>query len=53
MKDMEKYICKACGYIYDPHKEYNGLQGATAFFDLPDNWHCPLCGVNKLEFEKW
>ena len=35
---MKKYICKVCGYIYDPE-------------DLPDTWVCPECGMGKDEFE--
>ena len=41
-----KYICKACGYIYDDTKEPVKLE------DLPDDWVCPLCGVSKDMFEK-
>jgi len=39
---MLKYICDACGYIYDP-AEHNKV----AFEDLPDDWTCPECGVGK------
>ena len=43
---MQKYICKICGYIYDP-KENNNV----TFQDLPDTWVCPECGVGKDQFE--
>lgn len=41
-----KYVCKVCGYVYDP-TENNG----AAFEDLPADWFCPLCGVGKDQFE--
>lgn len=44
---MKKYICKICGYVYDPANNNN-----TAFEDLPDDWTCPLCGVGKDQFEE-
>ncbi|PIQ89695.1 MAG: hypothetical protein COV72_01905 [Candidatus Omnitrophica bacterium CG11_big_fil_rev_8_21_14_0_20_42_13] len=48
-----KYRCKVCGYIYDPEKgdPDNGVAPGTAFEDLPDDWKCPECGVNKEQFE--
>ncbi len=50
---MKKYVCKACGWIYDPAKgdpEY-GIPPGTAFQDVPDDWVCPECGAGKEEFE--
>ena len=41
-----KYICKICGYVYDP-VENNGV----SFEDLPADWVCPACGVGKKDFE--
>ncbi len=43
---MQKYICKVCGYIYDPSENNN-----VAFADLEDDWVCPECGVGKDQFE--
>lgn len=50
---MKKYKCKVCGYIYDPKEgdTDNGIAPGTAFEDLPDDWVCPLCGVEKSDFE--
>ncbi len=50
---MKKYECTACSYVYDPEKgdPENGINPGTAFEDLPDDWVCPLCGVEKSEFE--
>ena len=48
----QRYICDACGYIYneadgDPD---GGLAPGTRYADIPDDWACPLCGVTKADF---
>ena len=50
---MNKYVCKVCGYIYDPAEgdPDNGVAPGTAFGNLPEDWVCPLCAVGKDEFE--
>jgi rubredoxin len=50
---MDKWICTNCGYVYDPAKgdPDNGIPPGTAFEDLPDNWTCPICYVNKDQFD--
>ena len=50
---MQKYICKVCGYIYDPAEgdTDSGIAPGTAFTDIPDDWECPQCGVRKEDFE--
>ena len=50
---MSKYVCKVCGYIYDPAEgdPDNGVAPDTAFENLPEDWVCPLCAVGKEEFE--
>ncbi len=42
---MDKYLCKVCGYIYDPEENNN-----IPFSDLPADWLCPLCNAPKEEF---
>ena len=51
---MEKYVCKICGYVYDPEKgdPDGGIAPGTAFEDIPDDWVCPVCGASKDQFEK-
>lgn len=51
---MKKYICTACGYVYDPEEgDPNAdIEPGTAFEDLPDEWVCPLCGVGKEMFNE-
>lgn len=48
---MAQYCCP-CGYLYIeelgcPSK---GIAPATAFKDVPDDWHCPVCGLPKEYF---
>ena len=53
-KDMSKYRCKPCGYVYDPAKgvpEY-GIEPGIPFSELPDDWTCPRCGTSKWMFVK-
>lgn len=51
---MDKYLCPACGYVYDPAvgDPDNGIAPGTKFEDIPEDWVCPLCGLPKSEFEK-
>lgn len=35
------WVCTVCGYIYD---------GEIPFEELPEDWVCPLCGVDKSYF---
>ncbi len=50
---MEKYVCTACGYVYDPEigDPTVGIASGTSFADLPEDWVCPDCGVGKEFFE--
>ena len=49
----QKYICKLCGYIYDPAAgdPDHGVDPGTAFADVPSQWTCPLCGMDKAMFK--
>jgi len=51
---MKKYKCTVCNYIYDPENgdPENGIKPGTSFEELPDDWTCPVCGVDKSLFEK-
>ena len=44
---MKRYVCKVCGYAYDPAENDN-----VPFAELPDDWVCPVCGVGKDQFEE-
>ena len=52
-KEMKKYECLICGYVYDPEEgdPNNGVEAGTSFEALPDDWVCPDCGAGKDEFE--
>ncbi len=51
---MQKYVCDACGYIYDPIKgdKDGDVAPGTAFEDVLASWVCPLCGADKESFVK-
>ena len=34
-----KWVCKVCGYVYEGD-------------ELPEDYVCPLCGVETEEYEK-
>lgn len=49
-----KHKCEVCGYVYD---EALGdptahIAPGTRFEGLPDNWVCPVCGVDASNFSK-
>ena len=50
------YQCQVsnCGYIYRPDKgdRKSKTPAGTSFADLPDDWHCPVCGAGKKMFKK-
>ncbi|MFC2136628.1 rubredoxin [Bacteroidota bacterium] len=50
---MNKYLCNICGYVYDPSLGDidNGILPGKSFESLPEDWICPICGVEKDEFE--
>jgi rubredoxin len=51
--NVQRWECLACGYVYDPEvgDPDNGIAPGTPFEDLPDDWTCPECGVEKDMFE--
>jgi rubredoxin len=50
---MQKWVCTVCEYVYKPEDgdPNNLVDPGTAFEDLPDDWVCPDCGVEKDMFE--
>lgn len=49
---MKKYICGACGWIYEEElgdSDYE-IEPGTKFEDLPEDFECPLCGAGKDSF---
>lgn len=51
---MKKYRCTVCGYIYDPEigDPDGGIAPGMPFEEIPDDWVCPVCGVDKSKFEE-
>jgi rubredoxin len=49
---MKRYVCDACGWIYDPAigDPDSGVAAGTPFEAIPDEWVCPVCGVSKDMF---
>jgi rubredoxin len=49
---MKKYVCSACGHVYDPQAgdPEGGIKPGTPFEDIPDSWVCPVCGLGKSAF---
>ncbi len=49
---LDRFECRACGYIYEPAKgdSSRGIAAGTAFADLPVNWRCPVCSAPKKQF---
>ena len=47
-----KYVCEICGYVYNPEvgDPEHGIAPGTKFEDLPEDWVCPDCGVDKSNF---
>ena len=41
-----KYVCDVCGYEYDESVE------GKSFGELPGDWVCPTCGVDKSNFSE-
>ena len=39
--DKTEHVCSVCGYVYD---------GDIPFEELPDDYQCPVCGVDKSFF---
>ncbi len=52
---MQKWVCVPCGYVYDPEAgdPDSGVEPGTAFEDIPEDWVCPVCGVDKTLFEPY
>lgn len=55
-KVVVRYKCKLCGYIYSPLRgePHNGIPRGTPFEDLPEDYVCPICGMEgKGKIGKW
>ena len=50
-EQYQRWICDACGYIYDEAQgdPDSGLAPGTRYADIPEDWQCPLCGLRKSD----
>lgn len=48
-----RYICEECGFILDEsvYMPLTGLPEGSGFYDLPEDWVCPLCGAPRSDFQ--
>jgi pyruvate oxidase len=51
---MAKWKCSVCGYVYDEERgePATNTPPGTAFEDLADDWHCPVCNAEKTAFSR-
>ncbi|MFB2772624.1 rubredoxin [Pelatocladus sp. BLCC-F211] len=49
---LDRYECRACGYVYEPSKgdEKHDIAPDTPFAELPLTWRCPVCSAKKNAF---
>lgn len=47
----QKFICQACGHIYDEAMGDGTLPAGTRLDDIDEGWGCPVCGASKDDFE--
>lgn len=50
---MAKYVCSVCGFVYNETEGYadGGIAPGTKWEDVPEDFVCPICGVDKTMFE--
>ncbi len=48
----QKWICRQCSMIYNPvtGDPDSGIAPGTPFEEIPEDWHCPICGATKKTF---
>jgi rubredoxin len=53
IKGFRRWQCLNCAFIYDEAlgAPEDGLAPGTRWEDIPDDWYCPTCGAEKIDFE--
>lgn len=48
-----KYVCTVCGYTYDEKAgdPDSNIAPGTTWEEVPEDFVCPVCGVDKSMFE--
>ncbi|MEG1604739.1 MAG: rubredoxin [Clostridia bacterium] len=51
---MKTYVCSVCGWLYDEAEGApdHGIAPGTKWEDIPVDFTCPLCGVDKDGFSE-
>ena len=49
-----KYVCDVCGWVYEEAEgaTEHGIAGGTKWENIPEDFICPVCGVDKEQFSK-
>ena len=49
---VDRYVCDPCGYVYDPAvgDPDSGIAPGTPWEEVPADWVCPVCGLDKDSF---
>jgi rubredoxin len=51
-QQLDRYECRACGYVYEPEKgDSRKASAGTPFDELPISWRCPVCGAKPSAFQ--
>lgn len=52
-KTLDRYECRACGYVYEPSQgdSKHPVASGTPFEELPQDWRCPVCGARTSQFQ--
>ena len=49
---MKRWQCQVCDWIYDEAlcESNDGIAPKTLWINVPDDWVCPDCGIDKSQF---
>ena len=52
-RPFRRYRCVYCAFEYDEAEGHPdaGIAPGTRWEDIPDDWICPQCGAEKVDFE--
>ena len=47
-----RYVCELCGFVFDEDEliPCMELPEGSGFYDLPEDWVCPMCGAARDVF---
>lgn len=51
--EYKTYMCAVCGLVYNEEDGWpdDSIAPGTRWEDVPADWKCPECGVEKSDFE--